>query len=98
MWSRRLLGVSARVFGDAGELSVFNFVAPHIFHRLTVRTAQRRWHERVPGESTYVCQLRAFAAAVRDGGDVLTPAADAVNTMRLIDAIYVAAGLRPRAS
>ncbi len=98
MWSRRLLGVSARVFGDAGELSVFNFVAPHVFHRLSVRTAERRWHERVPGEPTYVCQLRAFAAAVRDGGEVLTPAADAVNTMRLIDAIYVAAGLRPRAS
>jgi predicted dehydrogenase len=98
MWSRRLLGVSARVFGDAGELSVFNFVAPHVFHRLSVRTAQRRWHERVPGEPTYVCQLRAFAAAVRDGGEVLTPAADSVNTMRLIDAIYVAAGLRPRAS
>ena len=47
MWSRRLLGISARVFGDAGELSVFNFVAPHVFHRLSVRTAQRRWHERV---------------------------------------------------
>jgi predicted dehydrogenase len=98
MWSRRLLGVSARVFGDAGELSVFNFVAPHVFHRLSVRTAQRRWHERVPGEPTYVCQLRAFAAAVRDGGEVLTPAADSVYTMRLIDGIYVAAGLRPRAS
>ena len=98
MWSWRLLGVSARVSGDDGELSVFNFVAPHVFHRLTVRTAQRRWHERVPGESTYTCQLRAFAAAVRDGGEVLTPAADAVKNMRLIDAIYVAAGLRPRAT
>jgi len=96
MWSRRLLGVSARVVGDSGELKIFNFVAPHIFHRLTVRTARRRWSERVPGEPTYTCQLRAFAAAVRDGAEVLTSASDAVRNMRLIDEIYVAAGLRPR--
>jgi predicted dehydrogenase len=96
MWSRRLLGISARVTGDAGSLTVFNFVAPQFFHRLRVRTARRRWSERVPGEPTYTCQLRAFAAAVRDGTSVLTPARDAVVTMGLIDDAYRAAGLRPR--
>jgi hypothetical protein len=52
----------------------------------------------VPGEATYTNQLRAFAAAV--GGDSaanLTPPGDAVVTMGLIDEVYRAAGLEPRA-
>ena len=96
MWSRHLLGVSARVVGDAGELRVFNYIAPHVYHRLSVRTASRRWHERVPGEATYTHQLRAFRAAVRDGSAVPTGPEDAVATMTVIDSIYRAAGLEPR--
>src|SRR5262245_7828222 len=72
MWSSRLLGVSAKVRGTQGELSIFNFLAPQAYHRLTVRSAGRRLSERVPGEPTYTCQLRAFAAAVWDGQPVLT--------------------------
>ena len=96
MWSRHLLGVSARVVGSAGELRVFNYLAPHIYHRLSVRTPGRRWHERVPGEATYTHQLRAFADAVRTGSAVLTGPEDAVRTMTVIDDIYRAAGLEPR--
>jgi predicted dehydrogenase len=96
MWSSRLLGVSAKVTGTAGDLRIFNYLAPQVYHRLGVRTAARRWHERVPGEATYTYQLRAFAAAVRDGTPVLTPPADAVATMSVIDDIYRAAGLQPR--
>jgi predicted dehydrogenase len=93
MWSRRLIGVSARVRGMAGELRIFNYLAPQAYHRLTVRTPGRRWSERVPGEPTYTCQLRAFVAAVRDGTPVLTPPADSIANMTVIDAIYRAAGL-----
>jgi predicted dehydrogenase len=93
MWSSRLLGVSARVSGTAGELSIFNFVAPQAFHRLTVRSGGRRHSERVTGEPTYTCQLRAFTAAVRDGQPVLTPPTDSIANMTVIDAIYEAAGL-----
>jgi predicted dehydrogenase len=93
MWSNRLLGMSAKVRGTGGELRVFNFVAPQAYHRLTVRSGGRRWHERVPGEPTYTCQLRAFAAAVWDGQPVLTPPADSVANMAVIDAIYEKAGL-----
>lgn len=49
----------------------------------------------MPGETSYVGQLRGFAGAVA-GGVNLTPAADAVPTMRLIDAAYRKAGLKPR--
>jgi predicted dehydrogenase len=95
MWSRRLLGVSAKVQGSTGELRILNFVVPQAYHRLTVRSVGKRWHERVPGEPTYTCQLRAFAAAVRDGdrAAVLTPPSDSVANMEVIDAIYRAAGL-----
>jgi predicted dehydrogenase len=93
MWSRRLIGVSARVQGRAGSLRIVNFVLPQAYHRLIVRSAARRLRERVPGEPTYTCQLRAFAAAVNDGAPVLTGPADSVANMTVIDAIYQAAGL-----
>jgi predicted dehydrogenase len=48
------------------------------------------------GDTTYVRQLRAFAAAVAGGEPVPTSAAHAVTTMRLIDDAYRAAGLLPR--
>jgi predicted dehydrogenase len=96
MWSRRLIGVSAHVRGTGGSLSIFNFVLPQAYHRLTVRSGGKTLRERVQGEPTYTCQLRAFAAAVRDGAPVLTPPADSVANMSVIDAIYRAAGLPAR--
>ncbi|MEP6626275.1 MAG: hypothetical protein ABJC79_17640, partial [Acidimicrobiia bacterium] len=47
-------------------------------------------------KATYAYQLEAFAAAVTDGAPVLTPPADAIANMSVIDAIYRAAGLEPR--
>jgi predicted dehydrogenase len=96
MWSRHVLSFSARVTTEAGELKIFNYLAPQAYHRLTVRTADGVRHERTPGPGTYSCQLRAFADAVLHGGPNLTPADDAVHTMRLIDDAYRAAGLTPR--
>ena len=40
--------------------------------------------------------LRAFVAAVRDGVPTLTPPAESIANMRVIDAAYRAAGLQPR--
>jgi predicted dehydrogenase len=96
LWSRRLLSLSARVTGERGELRIFNYLQPQLFHRLTVRIDGRTRHERVSGEATYVSQLRAFAAAAGGADTNLTPAADAVHTMRVIDDVYRAAGLKPR--
>jgi predicted dehydrogenase len=96
MWSSRLLDVSLRIRGEKGAIRVLNFLAPQYYHRLTVRTADGVRRERVPGPSTYTCQLKAFHAAVTTGAPVLTSAADAVPTMQLIDDAYRAAGLEPR--
>jgi predicted dehydrogenase len=91
-----LLRARASVRGDRGELSVFNPIAPQIFHRLTVRTDTGTRSERLRGDSTYTYQLRAFVAAVRSGTPLPTGPDDAVLNMRVIDAVYAKAGLQPR--
>jgi predicted dehydrogenase len=93
-----IVRTSLRVTGDAGEMRVLNPLAPHFGNWLRVRGARGRWSERVRGESSYTYQLRAFAAAVRDGAPLPTGPDDAVANMRVIDATYRAAGLRPRAT
>lgn len=51
---------------------------------------------RLTHEATYLHQLRAFTAAVLDGGPVPTDGADAVANMAVIDRVYQAAGLPRR--
>ena len=98
LWSRHLLAVHARAVGDRGELRIWNPVLPHVFHRLTVRTAAGTRRERVAGEATYAAQLRAFRDWVAGGPPMPTDAAHGVANMRVIDAAYRAAGLSVRPS
>lgn len=93
MFSSAVLRASAVVRGSAGEMRVFNPIAPHIFHRLRVRSQQGRRSERVAGKATYVHQLEAFVAAVLSGAPFPTGAGDGIANMRVIDAVYRAAGL-----
>lgn len=95
--SWRLLAMRARVIGTAGTLSVFNPVMPQYFHSLTVRTAAGKRKERVAKfPSSYQAQLAAFAGAVLRGEPFPTGVDDAIANMRVIDAVYRAAGLPPR--
>ena len=96
LFSAALLRMSAKVIGDAGTMSVFNPILPHVSHRLKVRTAGGVRKERLAGDATYTYQLRAFVAAVRGEVPVLTDARDGVANMRVIDAIYEKAGLKCR--
>jgi predicted dehydrogenase len=96
LFSSALFRVRATVRGEDGVLSVFNPMAPHLFHRLTLRTAAGKETERVPGDATYTCQLRAFAAHVRGEDRMPTDAAHGVANMQVIDAVYDAAGLERR--
>jgi predicted dehydrogenase len=93
MWSSSLLKMSAKVTGSRGSLAVLNPVAPQAYHRLSVRASGARRTERFPRRASYAYQLDAFAAAVLKGEPVKTSAADAVETMTVIDEIYRAAGL-----
>lgn len=96
MLSRILFDMSATVIGEKGKLRVLNPYHPQWFYRLSVQTETGKRTERVQGEASYVCGLRAFAKAIRGEGKLLTGPEDAVGNMRLIDAIYRKAGLKPR--
>jgi predicted dehydrogenase len=96
MWSRVVLTMRVVVTGSLGELRVFNMTGPQYYHRVSVNGRDGRRTEKVKGEATYWYQLQAFTKAVRERGPVLTPPADAVANMRVIDQIYRAAELEPR--
>jgi predicted dehydrogenase len=93
LWSSTLLKLAIRARGEEGELRVFNPTGPQFFHRFTVLTDGKRRRERFPRKATYTYQLEAFTDAVLRGTPVLTPPADSVQNMRVIDAVYRAAGL-----
>ena len=94
--SAHLIKVAALAVGDEGSMQVFNPLSPQYYHRLTIRTASGKSRERIRSETTYVHQLRAFVGAVLGGRQILTPPADAVANMRVIDDVYRKAGLEPR--
>jgi predicted dehydrogenase len=98
LWSRRLLDNSVAVRGERGTMRVRNYVTPHRYHWITVTTAAGSRIERVHGRVTYTHQLSAFATAINGGAAIPTSPSDAMLTMRLIDAVYEAAELRPRGS
>ena len=96
MWSKTLLRIAASAEGADGTLKVFNPIGPHVVHRLTVRTNDggKRVETLPRSPSTYEHQLRAFCAAVAgDRSRNLTPPADSVANMDVIDAAYTLAGL-----
>ncbi|MCX6044056.1 MAG: Gfo/Idh/MocA family oxidoreductase [Chloroflexi bacterium] len=95
-FSTVLLRIETTVRGDQGEMRVINPILPHRFHRLTVRNAAGKRSEHFPGETSYTYQLRAFAQAVRGEAPMPTDATDAIANMRVIDAVYEKAGLKPR--
>ncbi|WP_371685585.1 Gfo/Idh/MocA family protein [Mycobacterium sp. MFM001] len=93
MWSSNLLKFGAKVVGERGELRATNPAAPHVFNRLSIRSADGKRVERFPKRASYAYQLDAFASAVLRGEPVKTSPEDAVQNMTVIDAIYRAAGL-----
>ena len=93
MFSSSVLRLHAEVIGSEGTLKVFNPFAPQFGHRVRIETTSGTRRERFSRRATYDYQLEAFAAAVEDGAPFPTTAVDAIRTMELIDATYVAAGL-----
>ena len=96
MWSSSLLRITARVWGDDGRLVIVNPLGPHLWHRLSTTVGGRTRVEHFPRRHTYDYQLEGFCAAVAEGVPTLTPPSDSIHNMLVIDAVYRAAGLRPR--
>jgi predicted dehydrogenase len=96
MWSKWAIQTYARVTGDKGELSVINPTSPQLWHRMRVKVGGTARTEKFPKKPTYEYQLEAFCGAVLRGAPILTPPADSIAQMRVIDATYLAAGMTPR--
>ena len=93
MWSPRVFQIGARIKGDLGSIEVFNFVGPHVYNSIRVRSNGTTRKERARGPSTYAAQLSAVTAALRHGTSLPTEGEDSIANMRVIDAVYKAAGL-----
>jgi predicted dehydrogenase len=96
MWSRWIIQTYARVIGDRGQMFVINPTSPQLWHHLRVKADGSTRTERFTRRPTYEFQLDAFCAAVLRGEPTFTPPADSIANMRVLDAIYVAAGMTPR--
>jgi predicted dehydrogenase len=102
--SVRELELNARFECEGGEVTVENLCLPgaNPFTReqgaqLVVRRSDGSgFEERADLVSSWFCQANAFAATVRGWRSGANPAWDAVGTMRVVDAIYEAAGMQPR--
>jgi len=93
------LGATFTAQGETGELFVVNPVGPHWGNQLTLKTADGQKQESISGDPTYTYQLRAFIARIRgDKSAFPTDGAEAIINMRVIDDVYRAAGLPPRAT
>jgi predicted dehydrogenase len=95
MWSVHVVHIGFTVRGTRGELRVLNPPAPHLYHRLVLRSG-RRTVEHAVRRPTYEFQMEAFADAVLGGKAPITGVDDALANMKVIDSVYRAAGLEPR--
>ena len=96
MWSTWIIQTYARVIGERGEMRVINPTSPQMWHRMRVKVDGHTRSEKFSRKPTYEYQLEAFCAAVLRGEPTLTPPSDSIANMRVLDAIYVAAGMTPR--
>jgi len=86
-----------RVEGDAGMLELDNPVSPHAGATLSIDGANAPLPQIVSGgDTTFHYQLRHVLEVIEGRAAPLTGGDDAIGNMRAIDAIYRAAGLKPR--
>ena len=86
-----------RVEGENGVLYVVNPLVPQHGNHITLTIdGKETLDEEMTRRPTYEFQLEAFVRAVRTGEDLPTDADDAVKQMKVIDACYLAAGMKTR--
>jgi len=90
------LNISMHIYGTKGNIYILNFLKPEVYHRLVTHGINGRRSEHVPGDSTYKLQLIAFVDAIVKKQPILTDCADAAKTLKVIDSIYLKAGLPVR--
>ncbi|MEO0616698.1 MAG: Gfo/Idh/MocA family oxidoreductase [Pseudomonadota bacterium] len=77
-----------RVTGEKGVLTATNLIAPHLGHKLLLETGQGAVSETLSARPSYHYQLQHVVDVIGGGAPQRTGGKDAVNTMRLINAVY----------
>ncbi|GEB46749.1 oxidoreductase [Microbacterium testaceum] len=88
-----------RVDGSEASLLATSVIVPQWGATLTVTATEGtvlRQSSADPAENSYARQLEHLAVVLGDGSESLLDARRGVGTMRVVDAIYRAAGLEPR--
>lgn len=85
--------ITLRAVGTEGEATAANFALPHRDDRVLVRTPAGERTEHLGTRTSYVYQLEALGAHLRDGAAFGPDLDDAVANAELIDAAYRAAGM-----
>ncbi len=85
-----------RIDGSRGRLVAKNPLAPHVQNELTVEAGGKTRCVTIPGNTSYWYQLQHVVNVLDGEAEPITGGADAVANMGAIDAIYEAAGMRPR--
>ncbi|MGB3811373.1 MAG: Gfo/Idh/MocA family oxidoreductase [Parvibaculum sp.] len=86
------------VRGQKGKLHIDGPFMPQRGHSLALTIGERTSAEILDITPTYVFQAREFVKVVREGLPIRTTVEDGVANMRVIDAVYRAAGMSPRGS
>ncbi|HTO40943.1 MAG TPA: Gfo/Idh/MocA family oxidoreductase, partial [Rhizomicrobium sp.] len=84
------------VEGEAGRLTATKHFLPQLGAELVLETAQGQSRETADTTSTYSYQAAAFVEFARGSGVLTTDARSGLENMKVIDALYRAAGLSPR--
>ena len=82
--------------GSDGHMRVVNPLVPQHGNKIELTVGTDSSEEEFTRRSTYAFQLEAFVDAVDNGTQLPTDSADAVKQMRVIDAAYLAAGMKTR--
>ena len=84
------------IYGSDGTMIVKNPLAPQMGSSITVERDRTNEVYEVDSSASYFHQLVAFHEAVKTGVSPVTSGDDSIQTMDVVDAIYVAAGIGPR--
>ena len=84
------------VEGEHGSLRCDNPFLPQPGVSVTVEAGGESRTTRFDEPATYLFQARALVQVMRHGAPILTPGADGIANMEVIDAVYREAGLQPR--
>ena len=85
------------MYGDRGRLKVVNPLVPHREpHLIELVSSWGSRRETLSKRSTFEYQLQAFIDAIEGVRPMPTDAEDGVISMRVIDNVYRAAGMKPR--